>query len=232
MEKEFIELSNIKRDKILSLIKKYPVVNNQTDVDLALKGLDLYHCTNQQNIIKIIQEGEIKTKELSGASKMTNAGTDITQGFQSYVSLSIGNPWYEYGNYCFVYGLDKINDSSLFFFKDPWQLGSKKLQDSYLIKSDFIILIKELLLRDLYLRMGKIVIKKIFSKNLHKLIKTNCKRFEVKNNGNLKLSDSDEFFCWSKTDDILLKLSRILGNKLILLMMGIMVIIKYYLYLR
>lgn len=232
MEKEFIELSKIRLNKIIPLIKKYPIVNEQTRVDLALKGLAIYHCTNQYNIIKIIQDGEIKIKELAGASKMTNSGTDITQGFEGYISLSIGNPWYEYGNYCFVYGLDKISEDSLFFFKDPWLLGSNKLQESYLTKKDFITLINELLLRNLYLKNGKLVIKSFFIKNLHKLIKVSCKKFEIKQRGNLKLIDSDEFFCWSKTDDFLLKLSRILGSTPILIMMGLLVIIKIFFVLK
>jgi isocitrate dehydrogenase kinase/phosphatase len=231
MEKEFIELSALTRDKILAKVQKYPIKHTQTEVDMALKGLDFYHCTKQENIIKILQDQEIRVKRLAGTAQMTNAGSDIIQGFDNTISMSIGEPWYEYGNYCFVYGLEKISDDSLFFFKDPWQLGSKKLQESYLTKQDFTIVMNELLLRNLRLIRGKIFKRKL-SKNLHKLIRKNCKRFEVKQVGNLSLMDADEFFFWSKTDYIVMAIARVVGHWSILFMLAVLVMLRFWLVLK
>lgn len=231
MEKEFIELSALTRDKILSKVQKYNITHTQTEVDIALKGLDFYHCTRQENIIKVIQDQEIKVKKLAGTAQMSNAGTDIIQGFDNTISMSIGEPWYEYGNYCFVYGLEKISEDSLFFFKDPWQLGSKKLQESYLIKSDFIIVMNELLLRNLRIVRGRIF-KQRLSRNLHKLIRKNCKRFEVKQTGNLSILDADEFFFWSKTDYVIMTMARVVGHWIVLLLLSILFIVKYWLVLK
>ena len=210
MEEEYKLSSKRNLSNLLQKITKHKIVWNEFEVDLVLKGLCIFHCVRQANIMNVLKDGEIKVKNLIMEGQMTNNESDYFQGFDNHLSMSIGKPWNEYGPYSFVYGLEDLDEEALFFFKDPWQFGSKHLEHNFLIKEDFIIFARELLKRNLRFINKNFIVKKRLKGDLHQLAKFNFRRFEAKQPKNLKIQDSVEFLVWTNFDSFLETFVRML----------------------
>jgi hypothetical protein len=212
MEEEYKEISKRNLAKLLLKIKKRKVKRDVAEVELAIKGLNFWHCVRQENVASVIQQGAIRVKNRIHKAEMTNNSSDYVQGFDRYLSMSIGKPWLEYGPYAFAFGLEHISDDALFYFQDPWLYENTDLEENFLTKEDFIIYQKESLLRNLRLYKGLIFPKIFATKDLHKLIKKNCSTFEVKNPQDLSIQDVDEMLFMSQVDAFLLAIVRLLGS--------------------
>lgn len=206
---EYISYSAKNLKRIFDKVQKYANVRDECEVELAIQSLCFYHCVRQVNVISVIQEGKIKTKNLIYEGEMSNNHNDYVQGFDRHISLSVGEPWPEYGNYSFVFGIEKISESSMFFFKDPWLFGNRELAENVLTKQDFIELSKILIRKNLMMVSRKILIKKFRKTDLTKLLKYNVRKFEIKQDKTLSISDADEFFMWSRVDNALYGTSKI-----------------------
>ena len=228
VESNVEELSKRNLNRILKKISKYKVVNDEAKVNSAIRGLCIYHCTNQVNVCKIIKEQKIKIKSnLDGATSMTNEGSDMLQGVDKHIAMSIGEPWIEYGEYCFIFSLEHITPTSLVFFIDPWKLESDDFENYFLLRDDFIVLLKELLSRNVFFFNKKIMFKIPFRKsNLHKLINWNCRKMEIKQDADLDITTADEFFVWTRLDRFMYGLVRICWNWIGLLMMAMLITLK------
>ena len=223
------ELSKRNLNRLLSKTSKYKTINDESKVNAAIQGLCLYHCTNQINITTILRDGFIKTKDnLSGATVMTNNGSDMLQGVDKHISMSFGQPWPEYGNYCFVFGLKHMSEDSLVFFIDPWKLDSHHLEDYVLTRNDFIILLKELLSKNIYFINKDILFKPFWKSNLHELAKYNFRKFELKQSKDLNLKDADEFFIWTRLENFMLGIVRLCWRwwMLVIVCVGIWLMVR------
>jgi hypothetical protein len=209
MEEEHLIASKANLNRILNKIKKYPVVREDYEVELALKGCCIYHCVRQTNIMQVLKDGEIKIKNEINRAEFTNNQNDYFQGFDNHLSMSIGKPWHEYGPYQFVFGIDKISPTALVFFGDPWQWGNKHLEKRFITKEDYITLFKELLKRNLKYYSERYIHKAKRNVDLHYLAAYNFRKFEIKQDKNLKLHDADEFVVLTSFDNFLMQIIRI-----------------------
>jgi len=209
-QKDLEILSKKNLAKLLDKINKFKEVRDGHDVRLALEALPVYHCVRQGNIIEVLRSGEIKVKNQVVQGEFTNQSTDLFQGFESHLSMSIGKPWVEYGPYAFGYGLEHIDEHSLFFCEDPWLWSADEFQNNFLLKNDFIIYATEMLKRNLRRITSKIYIRVRSKKaDLHKLAEKNFKTWEVKQASNLKITDADEFFPWTGIDEFIFKTVKV-----------------------
>ena len=209
MEEEYLIASKANLNRVLNKIKKYPIVREDYEVELALKGTCFYHCVRQTNIMQVLKDSEIKIKNEINRAELTNNENDYFQGFDNHLSMSIGKPWNEYGNYQFVFGIDKISDTALIFFGDPWQWTNKTLEKRFVTKRDYIILFKEILKRNLKYYSERFIFKARKNADIHWLVEYNFRKFEVKQDINLKLSDADEFMIITGFDNFTTRLVRI-----------------------
>lgn len=185
---------------LLNRVQRFKVKNSDAEVDLVLKSLPVYHCVRDSNIIEVLKSQELKIKNQVVLGEHTNMSTDFFQGFENHLSMSVGEPWIEYGQYAFAFGLEHISDDSLAFSDDPWLWGSEKFQKNTLLKDDFIIYARECLKRNLRRVNKKFYVQIPWKTNLHKLAKTNFCKWEIKHSGNLKITDAEEFFVWNNID--------------------------------
>jgi len=208
IEEEYIQYSRDNLNKLLERINKFKKTRSKTEVNLAIKCLPFFHCVRQCNIIEVLKSGEVRTKNEIDFAEMSNSMTDYIQGFDRHSSWSIGNPWTEYGNYCFVYGLEHFDNDLMIFSGDPWLWGHKKLQENFLTKKDFTILARNMAARNLLWFGGGVFFKVPWKINLLKSFEWNFRRFEVKYNKSLSIQDADEFFIWGEFDGFLFNIVR------------------------
>lgn len=211
MDKEWEEISRKNYLAFEDRFKKWKVRNSDESVNLALKGLCFYHCVRDSNILEVIQTQQIKTKNIIYEGEMTNSTTDLFQGFDKHLSMSIGEPWVEYGPYCFVYGIEDLSDTSMFFMADPWQYSNKTLQQSYFTKAEFINLTKLLASKNIILITKRTGIYLPFL-SMDSILKWNYRKWEVKQDKCLNILEADEFMTWDSLDNILFIISRLFGS--------------------
>jgi hypothetical protein len=190
---------------------------------LALEGLCFYHCVRDCNIIEVIKSQTIKTKNVVFRGEMTNSTTDIFQGFDHHLSMSIGAPWVEYGPFSFIYGIENLSDTALFFMADPWLHSNKKLQESYFNKADFILLAKLLASKNIVLITKTIGIKVPFI-SADKLLAWDFRRWEVKQDANLSILDSTEIMFFDSVDSFLITITSFFNNIFGLTLLGLLVL--------
>ena len=185
---------------LLKKLSKYRIRNSVADVDTVLEALPIYHCIPDTNILEVLKSQEIHVKNQVVKGEHTNLSTDFFQGFDNHLSMSIAEPWIEYGQYFFAFGFEHIHEDSLCFSDDPWLWSTTDFQKRVLVKADFLIYARALLLRNMY-RVSKIrYIPVAWKLDLHKLAVHNFKKWEVKQAANLRMLDADEFFIWTGTD--------------------------------
>lgn len=214
--------------KLGNRLARYKQVRPDFEVKAALDGLNLWHCVRQENIVQVLKDGKILIKKDIKNARMTNSATDYAQGFDQHVSLSIGKPWLDYGPYCFAFGLDKIAKDALFFTDDPYRWSNEMLRKNVFTKLDFILAQSRLLERNMLQLSERWFVKLPFKINLDTLINLNCRRFEIKQTGNLDIDDADEFVLWTKLDEVLYKFVRVFWNKYIGIVYFVLLILAMY----
>ena len=189
-------------ERSLKRVKWWKSKRTDAEVEAAINGLNIIHCVRDENIMQVWRTQVLKVKiELEADNvRMTNASTDYIQGFDQYVSMGIGRPWFEHGPYAFSFGLEHMPKESLVFDCDPWQLEADEMMKKFLYKDDFVQLQREVLKRNLYQINKNLYIKLPWKSNLHKLIKRNLYNYELKCAGNLDINDADEFTCYAMID--------------------------------
>ena len=227
MERDTLLHSKKNLKRLLRKIQKYPKTRDKEDVDTAVNSLDFYHCIRQENILQVLNDKKIQIKRQIIHAKLTNNSSDFYQGFDKYLSMSIGKPWTEYGPFAFVFGLDKISPNALFFFKDPYKWDAQGLYNNVLVKKDVITLSKELLSRNLLFINKRTIIKAPYKKDLFNLARYNLRRFEVKQPGALKIQDAVEFIAYSGFEKFARTFNRIFYNPIILAMFVILAIVLW-----
>lgn len=213
MEQQLEEISRANLTRFWAKIHKHKIVRPAIDAQVALDALNLYHCVRQSNIIQVLNDGKILPKNRITYAEMTNNDRDYVQGFDQHISMSFGEPWTEYGPYAFAFGLQHISDDALIFLADPWMFGNKQLQDNFLTKTDYIVLMRELIIRNLIFIGKNSFMKLPWTPDAHWLIKRNCRHFELKQPETLDWHEADEFFVWNHFEAGLHGAMRLLWSK-------------------
>jgi hypothetical protein len=219
MEKSHRKYSVRNLEHHLEKWKKRKDKRHPADVQLAMDCFFCFHASKQVNIKSILLDGWINIKKNILGAHYTNNATDYMQGFHNHLSMSIGEPWLEYGKYVFIFHIDKIDDEALFFFKDPWKYDATELANNFMYKEDFITFQKFLQLKNL-MRMPLTkdhYMPNIFFLGPLSLLRYNCKFTEVKQPKDLNIHESDEIQIYSEIDYYLIIFAKIFLNPIILI---------------
>jgi len=191
-------LSSINLNDLKDKASKFPDVQTDKDVTTALSCLCFYHCVRQSNIIYVVQEGLIKTKNNIMEGEFTNNQNDFYQGFDRHIAMSIGKPWLEYGADIFVYGIEHISDTALIYSADPWQMDRKQLSKSFLTKKDFIELASIIVKKKIVYKRGNFNKKEKLDSL--ELLNKSFERMELKNDKDLLVKDAVNYFSMTNFD--------------------------------
>lgn len=214
-DKELIKkLSKRNLNEQLEQLKKYKYINNSEDAELAVNCFPLIHCVRGDNVLGVINDGEIKTKNLLSNASVTGFLHDYVQGFDSHISMSIGRPWLSYGQLAISYSLDELGEDTLFFYRDPYLMNTEVLSKNFLIKEDFIILAKEIVMKNIYYKIQ-------FPAPLKPstLLMEYFKDYEVKVHHNLKLKDCSCIRFYGLVDSYYIMFARWFNNKIVTLVL-------------
>jgi len=189
-------LSRKNFNRYVELTKGFDFIEPVSLSIAALNNVCFYHCVRESNIPYVIRQGFLETKNNIYEGEFTNNHNDYLQGFDRHLCFSIGAPWVSYGSHVFVYGVEHLSDTALFFNTDPWEMDREELSNNFLTKADFVSLAviiarKRVLLTESSCQDAG---KKI---DLVDLLNKNFKDFELKQDKSLDIKDCVSFFHFS-----------------------------------